>query len=134
MLDQLASSHQRLDQALNQLLAKNIAAKKDADAISELIELVQHSSTRVKGDAIKVLYEVGEIDPLLIAPHLPVFAHLLRGNNQRLVWGAMCAIDCIAGVEPRKVHHHLPTVLKAMDGESVIARDHGVNTLVKLCT
>jgi hypothetical protein len=41
-----------------------------------------------------------------------------------MVWGAMCAIDAIAGARPKEVLAVLPKMMAAVDKGSVITRDH----------
>jgi hypothetical protein len=70
--------------------------------------------------------------PQLIAPYLKEFGNLLNSKSNRLVWGAMIAIDMIASVDPKGVYDLLPSLLKTADKGSVITIDHGVGILVKL--
>jgi hypothetical protein len=79
-----------------------------------------------------VLYEIGAREPALIAGYCADFGRLLESNNNRLVWGAMTALDAIAAVAPAKVHALLDSILAAADTGSVITRDHAVGILVKL--
>ena len=76
--------------------------------------------------------EAGEQAPDLLVPHLGAFVDLLDDRNNRLVWGAMCAIDVIARVAPAKVYAQLAPIMAAVDKGSVITRDHGVRVLVEL--
>lgn len=132
ILDQLASLLGRRDEVPNEALAKKIAAKKDKDAIRELIALLQHKSKAVKGDVIKVLYEAGAVDPSLLAPYLKEFISLLKDKDNRMQWGAMMAINCIANEKPKEVHKNISQIMEAAEKGSVITKDATVNILVKL--
>src|SRR5262245_32430609 len=100
VLQKLASALGRRDETPNQELAKSIAASKDAGAVAELVEHLADKNKDIQSDCIKVLYETGERNPALIAPHIEVFAKLLDSKNNRLAWGAMTALDAIADADP----------------------------------
>jgi hypothetical protein len=54
-------------------LAKFIEAKKDDSAIRELIDNLSNKNKNVQYDCIKVLYEIGEINPSRIEPYSKEF-------------------------------------------------------------
>lgn len=132
ILDKIASAHGRQDQILNQELARQIADGNDKKAIGELVEGLQHKKTAVRGDCIKVLYEVGYSNPELIAPHISAFLELLKHKDNRLQWGAMTALDTIAPVNPELVYQSLPEIISVADNGSVITKDHAVGILIQL--
>lgn len=132
VLDKLASALGRNDEKPNVELAEALAATPDASAIAELAEALATGSTAVSNDAIKVLYELGERRPELVAPHAPAFLKLLSGKNNRNVWGALQAIETITALQPDTVLAELPAILAAADKGSVIAKDKAVAILVKL--
>jgi hypothetical protein len=132
IINQLATSLGRRDEVPNQILAKKIAEGNDQAAVAELVGIVKGKDKNLQSDAIKTLYEVGYLKPSLIAGEVDLFIALLKGKNNRLVWGAMTAFDDIAGVNPTGVHAHLPLILSVADVGSVITRDHAVGILVKL--
>ena len=111
-----------------------IVASKDGQAIKELVDNLSNKDKKIRSDCVKVLYEIGEKSPELIAPYHEDFGKLLGSHEDRLVWGAVTALDSIALVEPEGVYLLLPEIMKAADGESVIARDHAVGVLTKLAT
>src|SRR5438045_9754024 len=98
VLDKLSSSFGRRDEKPNQELAGQIAAKNDAKAIKELIELLHDKNKNVQSDAIKVLYEIGEKKPELISKYAKEFVKFLDSTNNRLQWGAMTALDAITAL------------------------------------
>jgi len=75
VIDKLASSLNRTDEVPNQELSKQIAAKKDKKAVAELIENLNNKSKDIQNDCTKVLYEVGKINPALIADYAKILLH-----------------------------------------------------------
>ncbi len=130
--EHLASALGRRDEEPNIALAQAIISTKDSAAIQQLVDQLSAKDKACVNDCIKVLYEVGERQAALIAPHLDVFVGSLGGKNNRLQWGAMTAIHCISKVDPVAVYVHLPAILAAADKGSVITRDQAVNTLIAL--
>lgn len=132
VLHKLASTLGRRDEVPNQELARAIASSNDAKAVTELVEHLANKKKDIQSDCIKVLYEVGVQKPALIAPHIAVFAGLLDSKNNRLVWGAMIALNASATAGLHGVYAFLPKIIAVADAGSVIARDHAVNILIKL--
>jgi hypothetical protein len=133
VLERLSSVRGERDNVADIALAEDIVKTRNKKAIDELVEHLQDKSKRLAGDCIKTLYEVGERDPKLIADYVDEFAALLTNKTQRLVWGAVTALDAAATANPEGVRSHLKAILKAAEGDSVIARDHAVHILRKLC-
>jgi len=134
VIDKLATSLGRRDEAPNVELAQQIAKERDRNRVKELVENLGNRNKGIQGDCIKVLYEIGGREPALVSPYADTFVALLRGKNNRLVWGAMTALDSIAREEPRKIHAVLPEIVRAAEKGSVIARDHAVSILIKLAS
>ena len=67
IIDQLATSLNRKDEAPNQELAKQIANNNDTHAVKELVENCNNKNKGIQSDCIKVLYETAMIQPKLIA-------------------------------------------------------------------
>lgn len=132
VLDKLASALERNDERPNVELAEALVAKPDKTAIAMLADVLGTGSVAMQNDAIKVLYEIGERAPELVAPHADAFFALLQSRNNRNIWGAMSAIDTIAGVRPKEVAGHLKAILAAADEGSVIAKDKAMSILAKL--
>src|SRR6266498_2301131 len=97
ILSQLATSLDVRSEVPNQVLAKKIIKASDKKAVKELVENLDNKDKNIQGDCIKVLYEIGEQEPELIASYDKEFLALLDHKNNRLVWGAMTALDGIAG-------------------------------------
>src|SRR5512147_2818588 len=98
VLDKLAHSLGRRDEVPNQELARDLAARKDKAGIHEIAENLWNKDRNIQADCIKVLYEVGYMEPKLIADYAEDFAKLLRSKNNRLVWGGMTALAAVAKV------------------------------------
>ncbi|HMR42508.1 MAG TPA: hypothetical protein PKC40_01680 [Saprospiraceae bacterium] len=132
VLQQLATNLGRRDEVPNQELAARIVAANDAAAVSELVENLSNKDKNIQSDCVKVLYEIGERKPELIAGHAAAFAALLDHKNNRMQWGAMTALDGIASAQPSAVFKYLPKILAAAGAGSVITKDHAVGILIKL--
>ena len=134
ILGKLASSLNRRDEVPNQELAKQIADKDDREAVKELIVNLSNKSNFIQNDCIKVLYEIGERKPALIAAYAKEFIDLLDHKNNRLQWGAMTAINSITLENPKVIYGSLSKIIAAADRGSVITKDYGVNILINLCS
>jgi len=132
VLDKLASVLGRRDEVPNQELAHAIVKKNDAKAVKELVDNLHHKNKDIQSDCIKVLYEIGEHKPALIAAYAPQFIALLGHKNNRLQWGAMTALSAITLENPKEIYAALPAILEAADKGSVITKDHAVNILINL--
>lgn len=132
VLTKLASALGRRDEVPNQELAEQILKANDAAAVKELIENLSNKDKNIQSDCVKVLYEIGERKAPLIAAYYKDFGKLLDSKNNRLVWGAMTALDAIAAENPKGVHGLLAKIMATADSGSVITRDHAVGVLVKL--
>ncbi|MBN1777553.1 MAG: hypothetical protein JW811_05465 [Clostridiales bacterium] len=131
-LNQIASALGSSGDWPNIDLAQRLSDAGDRDGIAEIAGGLR-SDKATASDCIKVLYETGYRDPALIAGYADVFLNLLRSKNNRLVWGAMIALGCIAGLNPKPVYAKLDTVLAAYETGSVITRDSAVSVLAALC-
>jgi len=134
VINKLASSLNRRDEVPNQELAKLIASKGDKKAVKELIDNLNNKSKDIQNDCIKVLYEIGEIKPALIASYAKEFIALLDHKNNRLQWGAMTAINTITLENPKLINGALTKIISTAERGSVITRDYAVNILIKLCS
>jgi len=133
VLKLLASSLDRRDDNPNQELAIKIIKSKQTEWVKELVNNLDNDNKNIQSDCIKVLYEIGERGAAeLIAPYYKEFGKLLNSRNNRLVWGAMTALDTIAAVNPQNVSQLLSEIIEALDEGSVITVDHGVSILARL--
>ena len=132
VLDRLSSSLGRRDEVSNQELAHDLATRGDEAGIREVAENLWNKDKKIQADCIKVLYEVGSMEPKLIAGYTDDFVKLLRSKNNRLVWGAMTALAEVAKVDPDSIFSHLDEIKKAKETGSVITVDNAITTLA--CT
>ncbi|MFN7967341.1 MAG: hypothetical protein U0V87_16815 [Acidobacteriota bacterium] len=132
VLDRLSSALGRRDERPNQALAREIVQHSNREAVAELVQALGDSDRRIKSDCIKVLYEVGKDSPSLIAGYCNAFGELLDSKHNRLVWGAMIALDTIAEENPRAVSALIAKIVAVANEGSVITRDHAVGILAKL--
>lgn len=132
-IDLLATSLNKRDDKPNQDLAGEIIRSGRNDWVKELVENLNNKDKNIQSDCIKVLYEIGERGSAeMIAPYCHEIGSLLTSKNNRLVWGAMTALDMIVSVNPDEVCDLLPSIMTAVDKGSVITIDHGVGILAKL--
>jgi hypothetical protein len=134
ILNKLASALDRRDELPNEELAKQIADKNDNEAVKELVANLSNKRKDIQNDCIKVLYEIGERKPALIAAYAKEFIDLLDSRNNRLQWGAMTAINTITLENPKLIYGSLSKIIAAADNGSVITKDHAVNILISLCS
>lgn len=130
-LQRIAHFQDRRDEVPNQELARQLASTQDVDGICEIAENLWNKSAGIQADCIKVLYEVGYIDPRLIADYTEDFIKLLHSRNNRLVWGGMIALGTVAALKPQTVLAHLDAIEKVIDKGSVITVDNGVQVLAQ---
>ena len=129
VLNRLASSLGRRDEVPNQELARDLAAKRDKAGIREIAENLWNKDKNIQADCIKVLYEIGYIEPKLIAEYAEDFAKLLKSRNNRLVWGGMTVLAEVARANPDAVFKYLDQIKKAKETGSVITVDNAISTL-----
>ena len=129
IITSLASSLGRRDEVPNQELARALAARKDEAGIREIAENLWNKDKNIQADCIKVLYEIGYLEPKLVADYAGDFVRLLRSRNNRLVWGGMTALAEVAKANPDAVFKHLDEIKKAKETGSVITVDNAISTL-----
>jgi hypothetical protein len=108
------------------------AAARDRVAIRQLVEGLSSKTSGVATDCIKVLYEIGEVDPHLIAPHVGAFRALLKHRNNRMVWGGMTALNTVATICAADLFKSRDHILSAIDNGSVITCDNGIHALSRV--
>lgn len=128
-LNRIAHLQNRRDEVPNQELARDLAVQKDRAGIREIAENLWNKDKNIQADCVKVLYEIGYIDPSLIADYAEDFLKLLRSGNNRLVWGGTIALSTIAELRADFVHTYLKEILKAMSAGSAITVDNTIKTL-----
>lgn len=131
VLNRIAHFQNRRDEVPNQELARDLAKQKDRKGIREIAENLWSKDKHVQADCIKVLYEVGYIDPGLVAEYAEDFVKLLKSKNHRLVWGGMIGLSTVAEQRADVVLAHLDEIKRAMKAGSVITVDGAVLALAR---
>jgi hypothetical protein len=132
VLDRLASALGRADEGPNIALARDLAMSGDRGDVAILAGALADAPRPIRSDAIKALYELGALRPELIRPHADAFLAALDSRENRLVWGALAALDSLAAAYPDMIAAHLPEILTAAERSSVIAMDKTVSMLATL--
>lgn len=133
-IQKLATSLGRRDEIPNQELAMEIFLSRDKKAIIEIIDHLANKDKNIQSDCIKVLYELGRLESKLIQQFASVFLDLLQSKNNRMIWGAMMALNAIASENQETIYRQLSKILAASDHGSVITKDHAIGILIKLAT
>ena len=133
MIELLACKLGRNDEITNIILAEKLCESEDKDGISEIVSGIKSKDLAVVNDCIKVLYEVGQRNPILISSFSDDFIDALSGKNNRLVWGCMTALACIAPVNPEAIYRRLPEIIDAYEKGSVITIDNSISVFAWLC-
>jgi hypothetical protein len=130
-LEKISFYQHRRDEVPNQDLAKELAQNRDETGIAEIAANLDNKNKNVASDCLKVLYEIGSIDPALIAAYVNNFLLLLTSRDNRMVWGAMIALGDIAGLCPNQIWSKIDLVISTVDHGSVITVLWGVRVLAK---
>jgi len=83
--------------------------------------------------AAKVVEEVANLKPELLAPHIERLVTGLGSERPRVAQCSAHTLPILARVAPAKVAKHLPTLQASFGSASEIARDGLVRTFVSLC-
>lgn len=129
VIGKLASSQGHRDDVPNQELAKELVETKDKAAILELVENLDSKDRKVQSDCIKVLYEIGYLEPELLGEYADQFLALLKSKNNRMVWGGVIALSTIADLQADTLFVHRDEIQHAIESGSVITVDRGIKTL-----
>jgi hypothetical protein len=132
VLSKIAYFQNRRDEVPNQELARELAKSKNEAGIREIASNLWSKNKNIRSDCLKVLYEIGYIEPGLIADYVDDFLRLLKDKNNRLVWGAMIALASIADRTPIEIWAHIDDVMEAVEHGSVITLVWGIRTLAKI--
>ncbi|TCL54592.1 hypothetical protein EDD76_11915 [Kineothrix alysoides] len=133
MLEKLACANNRNDETLNIELARHLCESEDKDGVNEIVSGLKNKDKKIANDCIKVLYEIGEAQPDLIADYVNDFIRLLHSPNNRLIWGAMTALSTIVELKHPIIYENVDSITYAIQQGSVITVDNGVSVLARLC-
>lgn len=129
VLGKIASLQGERDDVPNQELARELVSSRDAAGVKEIAENLFNHDKNIQSDCIKVLYEIGYLDPHLISGYAKDFLTLLKNKQNRLVWGAMIALSTISVIEADKIYDQRNLIIKALENGSVITVDNAVRVL-----
>ena len=132
MIEKLACSLGRNDERPNIELAEELVKTADRNGIREIVKGLRSATVATANDCIKVLYEIGERNPALIAEYAGEFTGLLSSRNNRMVWGAMTALATIAPLNPSAVFADIDKVIHAYEKGSVITVDNSISVFAGL--
>ena len=132
MLEKLAYSLGRNDEEPNVELAKELVKTKNKKGIKEIVDGLCNTKEQIANDCIKVLYEIGELEPKLISEYVGDFIQLLKSKNNRLVWGSMTALSKTVSHNPDEAFKNLDVIVKAYEKGSVITVDNGISVFAEL--
>ncbi|EKQ52661.1 MULTISPECIES: hypothetical protein [unclassified Clostridium] len=132
MIEKVAFNIGRNDEEPNINLAIELVELKDLEGIKEIIIGLKNKKEQIANDCIKVLYEIGERNPELIADYVIDFIELLKSRNNRLVWGGMIALSKITFLKPKEVYENIEIIINAYENGSVITRDNSISVFAEL--
>ena len=132
MIERVAYHLGKNDEEPNIALAIQLCETKDSEGIKEIIAGLKNKNQQVANDCIKVLYEIGERNPKLIAGYVFEFIQLLKSRDNRLVWGGMTALSKITFLKPKEVFENINVVVRAYENGSVITRDNSISVFAEL--
>ena len=133
MLELLACRLGRNDEIPNIELAEKLCESMDRDGVCEIANGLKSNDQAVANDCIKVLYEIGQRKPTLIADFADDFITILSSKNNRLVWGSMKALTYATPMRPEVVFSRLPEILAAYKKGSVITVDNSISVFAQIC-
>lgn len=132
IIKQLARSQGERTHQKNILFAQKIIRENNKQDVAALVVLLSHSNAKIRHDAIKVLYEIGEIAPKLISEYVQTFISLIDTNDNQLQWGLMTAISSVAEEKATEIYPIIPQLIQIADNGSVITNDHLMKTLLAI--
>jgi hypothetical protein len=131
-LEKIAFFQNRRDEVPNQLLAKELVDTRNVDGIREIAVNLGNNNKNVRSDCLKVLYEIGYLDPALIANYWGDFLGLLKSKDNRMVWGALITLATIADRHPHEIWAQIDDVIHATVIGTVISKVWGIRALARV--
>lgn len=130
----LVSNAGKKDETPNVELARTIANSKNVHHVRELVQILKSGKKPEKHDAIKTLYELGELEPRLISRYADVFLDELNSHDNRMVWGAMTALRTISKIKHAEIWDQRKRIIDKLRDGSVITRDEAVKVLAGIAS
>lgn len=132
VLSRIAYFQNRRDEVPNQELARDLVTRRDGEGIQEIAENLWNTEKNIQSDCLKVLYEVGYLEPELIAHYAGDFLELLKSKNNRMVWGSMIALATVAQIKADEIFPFAEMIQQLMEKGTVITKDNGIKILSAL--
>ena len=131
-MNKIAYYQERRDEVPNQELARSLAKARDRSGIREIAGGLWHKNKGIRSDCLKVLYEIGYLNPGLIADYVEDFLKLLNDKENRMVWGGMIALATIADRRPKEIWQQIEDVVRVTKRGTVITLVWGVRTMARV--
>jgi len=132
LIELLACKLGRNDETPNIDLAVKLCANMDADGVREIADGLKSKEEAVANDCIKVLYEIGQRKPELIADFTDDFITMLSSKNNRIIWGSMTALSYTVQIKPEAIFSRLSEIVSAYKKGSVITVDNSISVFAQL--
>ena len=134
VLNKIAYFQGRRDEGPNQELARELAETNDGAGIQEIADNLWHKNQTVQNNCLKVLYEIGYLQPSLIAGYTDDFFRLLQSKNNRLIWGSIIALSTLAELKAEEIYGRYEEIKAVMARGSVITVDSGIAVLATIAS
>jgi hypothetical protein len=134
VINRIAFYQNRRDEVPNQELARDLAANRDQVGVNEIAHYLQDRNQGIQNDCLKVLYEVGYLEPALIMGFMDDFLALLMSKENRIVWGSMIALSTISVLQASAIYARREQIIQCMAKGSVITVDNGIKTLAQVAS
>ncbi len=134
VLKKIAYYRNRRDEVPNQELARELAETENREGIREIAENLWNKNKSVQSDCLKVLYEIGYINPDLISGYVDDFLKLLKSKTNRMVWGTMIGLATIAEKKPGEIWANINDVVYAVEHGTLITVVWGMKTLARVAS
>jgi hypothetical protein len=133
-LEKIAFYQNRRDEIPNQLLARELVETKNITGIREIAANLENRNKNVRSDCLKVLYEIGYLDPSLIAEFVEEFLMLLKRKDNRMVWGAMIGLATIADRRADEIWSQIEEIIHITQTGTVITQVWGTRVLARVAS
>jgi hypothetical protein len=131
-LEKIAFFQNRRDEVPNLQLAKELAGTRNVAGIRVIADNLGNKNKNIRSDCLKVLYEIGYLDPGLIANYGSDFLKLLKSKDNRMVWGGLIGLATIADRCPQEIWDQIDDVIRITETGTVISLVWGMRTLAKV--
>jgi hypothetical protein len=82
ILNKLSSQQSKKDNESKIKLTKELSSTQNVNGIKEIVENLNNKDKRIQSDCIKVLYEIGYINPKLIENYVNEFLQIITNKKQ----------------------------------------------------